>query len=662
MARPRTSSEKEALFARGRQSGLNITEASKAAGVSYATGRRLNQRLLAQPQNPGRKPRVRMEIPAGPIPREDLSPTALDCLNDFARFRARFFGRISSPWQENAAQETIRLLETSFKEFVVLNCPPGSGKTTLFTHDIPAWLTVRNRAIRGLLGAVTQNIAERYTRRLRNTLARTVPMEADEQELSRGLALDADSVLAHDYGPLRPDRADQIPWANDQLTVVQFGETYSGEKEATWTAFGRNTEVISHRVNIMIWDDLVSLDRLRNEDTVKEDEGWWHDVAERRLEPYGLLLLQGQRLGSNDLYKHCKELTVSDIDIDDWDDDFNITELIGEDKDIEPESRPKYHQIVYKAHYNEYCKAKENPRMHSRRAAPFDPKDPEHSGCLLDPVRLSWREQVAEKDRPNSNYEVVYQQQDVDPKGVLVPAIWITGGTDEHGNSFPGCYDNARTVGQVPHGLSGTKLSIVTVDPAPAKFWSVQWWIYVEPPSVDRFMGQRYLIDMYRGRMDGPDLLDWNVPLACHTGLLADWQERARKTGFPINYLIVEKNGAQRFLMQYSWFRQWCSQNSVQLRPHNTQSNKADENFGVETIKNHYKFGRVSLPGTMAGRSMCKPLVKELTHYPDVTTTDCIMANWFMEFNLQHLVVDAEPLGSLYNDIPSWMNQRTANA
>lgn len=664
MGRPHVSQEKRAKFGRARQEGSNIKQASDIAGIGYSTGRRLNEELLAQAANSSAsgKDRTRLVLPPAPIPTPELTPVARDCMEDFARFRARFFGRISSPWQEQAGQQIIDLLDSPYKEFVVLNCPPGSGKTTLFTHDVTTWMTVRNRALRGLVGAVTQTIAERYNRRMRNTFARTIPMEADDEERQRGLAMDAQSVLGFDYGPFRPDRSEQIPWANDQFTVVQFGETYSGQKEATWTAFGRNTEVISHRVNVMVWDDLTSVDRIRTQDMIEADRHWWHSEAERRLEPYGLLLLQGQRLGSEDIYGHCKSLEVSNFDVDDWDLDEEYHVNVLDDPGDRPATRKKYVHIVYKAHYEEHCHAAENPRMHSMRAPAYDPRRPESSGCLLDPVRLSWRELSAEKERPGSNFEVVYQQEDVDPEEVLVPRIWIDGGQDPHGNDFLGCWDEQRAPGFVPKGLDGIKLSVITVDPAPSNYWSIQWWYYVEPPGCDRLMGQRYLLDMYRGRMDGPDLLDWNVQLREHTGLAAEWVDRAKKLGAPVSHLIVEKNGAQKFLMQYSWFRLWASTNSVMLRPHSTQTNKADENFGVETIKHHYKFGRVRLPGTPAGKFLMRPLVKELTSYPDTPTTDCVMANWFFEYNLQHLIPEVDELPSLYDDIPSWMNQRTALA
>lgn len=650
--RPNLSTDKVAHFFRLLQEGLNKAQAAKEAGISYSSARRYAAEFVAHPELVP-KPELG-PVPLAPIPLQELSTVALDCLEDFGRFRARFFGRLSTPWQEDAAVRAAELLATPHKEFLIVNCPPGSGKTTLFTHDIPAWLTCRSRSIRGIVGAATQNIADRYNRRLRNTFGRVVPMQAQSEELARGLARDADSTLPHDYGPFRPDRALQIPWSSEQFTVLQFGETMSTEKEATWTAFGRDTEVLSHRVNIAVWDDLVTGKRLKTEEMIASDRVWWHDEAETRIEPGGLLILQGQRLHPEDLYAYCKTLEVS---FDDIDEHLEALDLIGL-----PDERPaekQYQVIKYPAHQEARCKGSE---FHRTTSPPFDPKDPEGSGCLLDPRRLSHRQLTIVKQRPNSNYNVVYQQEDVDPKNVLVPRVWIDGGEDDKGQEFLGCWDNDRTVAEIPQGLIGNKLSIVTVDPSAAKFWSIQWWMYVQPPDADYLMGQRILLDMYRGRMDGPDLLDWNVDLQEYTGLLAAWQDRAKRLNFPIGHLIVEKNGMQRFLMRYAWFRRWLMLNSILPRPHETQGNKSDKDLGVETIKNHYKFGRVRLPGSQAGRAMTAPLVRELTHYPDVSTTDCVMANWFLEYQLQFLITEEAEPPSLFNDQPTWLNRSTTYA
>src|ERR1700691_3400474 len=88
----------------------------------------------------------------GPIPYQYLTDEAKRALEDFGYFRLREFGRIATPWQVQAAVQIKDLLESEHKEYLVINCPPGVGKTTLL-HDIICWLICRNRAVRLLLGS-----------------------------------------------------------------------------------------------------------------------------------------------------------------------------------------------------------------------------------------------------------------------------------------------------------------------------------------------------------------------------------------------------------------------------------------------------------------------------------------------------------------------------
>lgn len=585
-----------------------------------------------------------------PLRRSELSPIALECLEDFAKFRYRYFGRMSSPWQEHAAHTTKDRLATPHKEFGVVNAPPGSGKSTLFTHDIPAWLTVRSRSLRGFIGSSTQKMANSYTGRLRSTLDRKIPMQASTEDLAYGLARDADSTLVKDYGLFRPDPSLGAPWTRTQFTVSQLVDTPISEKESTWTAFGEDSGFLGWRVNIAIWDDLVTRDVLRTLEKIEAQRQWWIDEAQTRLEPGGLLLLQGQRLGAEDLYRYCLDMVSGYTELDE-----HLFEL-GEE---ELPDEKKYFHIIYKAHYEEHCRVDEDPSMHRMKAPPYDPNNPTESGCLLEPVRLPWRELKATQEQPLSNYRVVYQQEDVSPDEVLVPKIWLDGGLHSDGIDYPGCYDESRTLGQIPHDLSGLKLSIMTVDPSPTRYWAIQWWLYVEPPNTQRLQGFRYLIDQIRMPLDAPQLLDWVVSLNDYSGILQDWWDRSYKAGHPIRYLIVEKNAAQRFLMQYDWFRRWTMLRSVILRPHETGSNKADPDYGVKTIRNHYRYGRTRLPGAKDAQRTPEggvaPLVNELTRYPHSSTDDCIMANWFMEYNLQHLVRAETSHPNLYNDMPSWV-------
>lgn len=587
-----------------------------------------------------------------PFQTGELSDVARDCLEDFGRFRYRYFGRLSSPWQENAAHEVAKRLVTPYKEYGVINAPPGSGKSTAFTHDIPAWLTARSRTLRGFIGSSTQTMANSYVGRLRNTLDRKIPMQASSEDITAGLGRDADATLVQDYGRFRPDPTLGAPWTQRQFTVAQFSDTPIGEKESTWTAFGEDTKFLGWRVNFIVWDDLVVQAVLRNLESIEAQRKWWIDEAQTRLEPGGLLILQGQRLGAEDLYRFCLDMKSGYTELDE-----HLFEL-GEE--VMP-TENKYFHIVYKAHYEEHCKADEHPENHRMKGPAYDPENPDDSGCLLEPARLPWRELKSIMEQPLTNFRVVYQQEDVSPDEVLVPEHWLDGGEYHDGVTYPGCYDKSRTLGEIPQGLSGNVLSVVTVDPSPTKFWSIQWWLYHEPADTTRLMGYRYLIDIIRMPMDAPDLLDWIVSLNAYTGILEDWHKRSVELNHRITHLIVEKNAAQRFLMQYDWFKRWSSLRSVTLRPHETGANKADKDYGVTTIRNHYRYGRVRLPG--ARDALVTPtggvsaLTRELTRYPNSSTDDCIMANWFLEYNLQFMVARKKTIETLYDDMPSWMSQ-----
>lgn len=571
-----------------------------------------------------------VDVPIRPLLKSELSEVALDCLADFGRFRARYFGRHSSPWQEHAANVCVEKLSTMEREFGVINVAPGGGKSTLFTHDIPAWITARNRSIRGFIGSSTETIAKSYTGRLRNTFERTIPEEADEEALRLNLASDAKATLAQDYGRFRPvhdpDQANP-PWSMSQFTVMQHGETAVGDKETTWSAWGWNSGFIGWRVNFIIWDDLVTDENaFTSEEQRNKMRQRWTNTAERRLEPGGLLILQGQRISSEDLYRYCIDRMVPDFHED-----------MFERMDLGTEELPmvrKYFHIVYPAHNTETCRAVEDPRMHSMRAPAFDPANPDTSGCLLDPVRVPWREQLSVMTDSMKTYVTVFQQEDSDPDSVLIPEIWINGGEDDNGE-YPGCWDDDRDIGVLPRVPKGSRtFSYINVDPSPTKLWAIEWWYYVEAPSDKPMMGRRYLIDLINKRMPVDSFLDFNVRDNRYRGVLTEWVDRARRLGAPIGYLIFEQNAAQRFVLQYSWFKLYLQQNNIQIMAHTTSSNKTDPEYGVETLRPHYRFGRKRLPGTPAARKVVARLVFELTHYPDAVTNDTVMADWFGEFNL----------------------------
>lgn len=562
--------------------------------------------------------------------RSGMTNVAAEALEDIELFARRYFGIILRPWQKLAANEIVRLYATPDEEYVVINVAPGSGKTTFFCKILPTWVTCRDRSVRGLQGSNVQRLADMNVRQVRRELERTVPIKAEPKEMALGLAVDAVSTLAEDYGNFKPDNPEL--WRGDSFVVAQPDDLILTDKEPTWTAFGRNTGFLGFRYDFIIWDDVYDRSAMRTPEAREEMRKWWDDIAETRLEPGGLLILQGQRLSAEDIYRYALD-KVKFIEVD------------GEDEDIA--SGKKYHHIKFVAHDDDNCK-----KMHKRT----DPAWP--TGCLLDPRRLPWPKIQSIRQGDPRQFAVVYQQGDVDHAHTLVNPLWISGGRDADGIEYQGCWDNDRDLWQLPNGLDGKVMMIATADPSPTKFWAIQCW------AVHLETNYKYLLECYRQVMDAPSFLDWNHNEKRFSGIAEEWWQITRDMGRPITHWIVEANAAQRFILQYDHFKRWAATRGVMLIPHYTHArNKTDPDYGVWMLAQEYRHGRIRLPGKSGtyARPHSLLLTNEVTKWtPErehLQTDDCVMAHWFLEHNLPNLrPPDSIPTVQWR---PSWMRGRT---
>ena len=581
----------------------------------------------ANPDNRAYTPGADSNARRGAIPLHDLDPIARDCLDDFARFRRRYFGRKSTPWQEEAGHQIKDFLDTPHKEFLVDNCPPGSGKTTLFTMDIPAWLTCRNRGMRGLMGSASQSLAENYLRRLRTAFESPYIARAESEELEQGLAFDADATLLQDYGLFKPEAS--ALWTAQAFIVAQLDDRPITEKEPTWSAYGLDTSFIGGRFDFCVWDDATEDKFLQTVERIDKQRDRWDKVAEKRLEPGGLLVLAGQRLSPEDLYRHCLDKKVG-----------SSTEA-EHDGCCQAEAGKKYHHIVFKAHYDDRCTGDHDAKT------PYYP-----DGCLLDPHRLPWRELESEMENSASNFMQIYQQEDIDPAQALVDMFWIKGGIHPDTKEvFPGCWDNEREVWQIPQ-LSLPYVAYMTVDPSPTKMWGIELWVYHPKTNL------RFLVALHRSKMMVNQFFDWNDPEGKFTGILADWYERSVVLGFPMTTLIFEANAAQRFFLATEALRRWQQKTGVRIIGHETfAANKLDPQLGPQILRELYRRGLVRLPGKGdLSRMTSMKLIEEVTRYPMGRTDDLVMSQWFGEANLDH-VYKREPFQRV-TPTPSWL--RTA--
>lgn len=596
-----------------RDAGLSVESAAAKARISPSTAWRFERGDQA---STGLEAAAKLgrHMVAGEMVSQPLSDEARASLDDFAAFRLRYFGRKSTPWQERAAYELLRLLQTGEREYVVMNEPPGSGKSTLFTHDIPCWLIARDRTIRVQVGSRTERQARMYVGRIKRSLEREAPLRADADALAQGYAFDAAACLQDDFTAFKPEGRTDL-WRAEALVVRQLDGVGLDDKEATVSAWGMDSGFLGGRFDLVIWDDLVDRKNSKTPESRESLAEWWDTEAESRLEPGGLLLLQGQRILANDLYRHAlNKRTLSE--------------------------EPKYQHIKYVAHDDEKCKGE--------HAGPD--LQPWPAGCLLDPWRLPWKHLEQIQHNNPRTFAVMYQQEDGDTVDGLVDPIWIHGGTDRDGYPCPGCLDKERTIGEVPaHLTDGKGWSFVTVDPSPTEWWGVIWWIY-HPET-----GNRYAIDVIRRRMNPEDFLSIDLNTFEFSGLMVDLRQAAMDARAPISHVVVEVNAAQRWLLQQPHVQRWIEATGVQFLPHTTTVNKADPKYGLESIGDLFRQGFVRLPwGTPSARLKVNHLIVEATQYPDADTTDLIMSTWFGKLAVEnHWTPRA---GRLYRrEVPGWV-------
>lgn len=573
-----------------RNAGKDVAAAARVSRVSLSVAYQFERN---DPRSTGLEAAslLGVSMVAGMLVDQPLSVEAKRALDDFAFFRRRYFGRESTPWQVRAAYDCLKAVESAERDYLVINVPPGSGKSTLFTCDIPTWLIARDRTIRIQVGSRTERQARMYVTRIKRALEREAPLRADAESLAKGVAHDADACLVDDFGPFKPEGRSDL-WAANALVVRQADQTQLDDKEPTLSAWGQDSGFLGGRFDFIIWDDLVDQRNTRTEEARDKLIEWYSTEAETRLEPGGALVLQGQRIHRSDLYRYALDLRVENE--------------AGQEV-------PKYKHIIYRAHDDTICTG-EHLGL-----------EPWPKSCLIDPHRLPWKVLDAARRNNPRVFEVQYQQQDGDVVGGLVDPAWIFGGVDADGYPAVGCQDSERMFGVVPdHLKDGKGWSFITVDPSPTEWWGIIWWVY-DPETQNR-----YIVEIHRERLGPEQFLSLDLDKFEFSGLMVDMRVRSIEAEAPISHVIVEVNAAQRWLLQQPHVQRWMQTTGVIFVPHTTSVNKANPEYGVESLGDYFRQGKIRIPskGPLSKRR-AEPFVSELLAYPDGDTDDLVMSCWF---------------------------------
>ena len=244
----------------------------------------------------------------------------------------------------------------------------------------------------------------------------------------------------------------------------------------------------------------------------------------------------------------------------------------------------------------------------------------------------------------------MYQQEEGDVVGGLVDPAWIQGGIDEDGYPAPGCLDKERGLLEVPpHLMDGRGWSFVTVDPSPTNFWGVIWWVF-DPDSENR-----YIIDLHRRRMNPEQFLSLDLDTLQFGGLVQELWERSNESNVPLTHIVVEVNAAQRWLLNQPHVQRWSAMTGVAFVPHTTSINKQDPKYGLESIGDLFRQGRIRMPWSdITSRNRSSFLIDEALKYPEADTTDLLMSTWFGKLAVENLYTPRRS-GMYRLSRPTWL-------
>jgi hypothetical protein len=139
------------------------------------------------------------------------------------------------------------------------------------------------------------------------------------------------------------------------------------------------------------------------------------------------------------------------------------------------------------------------------------------------------------------------------------------------------------------------------------------------------------------------------------SGLIDDLWWRSNELQAPISHVVVEVNAAQRWLLSQPHVQRWAALTGVSFVPHTTSINKQDTKYGLESIGDLFRQGRIRIPwADIPSRQRGQYLIDEATRYPDHDTTDLIMSTWFGKLAVENHYTPRRS-GMYRMDRPSWL-------
>lgn len=168
---------------------------------------------------------------------------------------------------------------------VLINVPPYHSKSTLVTAKTTIHSLVENPNGRHIIVSASQSFARTFMHQI--------------QSWFKNPELYANSArnLIEDWGPFEGTSG----WTATQLYVA--GRS-SSEKDPSILAMGVGNQIYGRRADRIIFDDIATLDNMRNPEQVTKTMEWIDKEALSRIGKTGKAIFVGTRISSGDIYAH----------------------------------------------------------------------------------------------------------------------------------------------------------------------------------------------------------------------------------------------------------------------------------------------------------------------------------------------------------------------
>lgn len=398
------------------------------------------------------------------------------------------------------------------------------------------------------------------------------------------------------FAPEGGFKAGADAWQNTRFTIGAALRE-SGEKDPTLQGMGIGGQIYGSRCDLIIVDDAVTL---ANAAEHRKQIRWLRQEVASRLGPGGRLLVVGTRVDAIDLYSELRNGEHYSSGESPWT-YFAQPAVLKFDDDPE-----KWETLWPKAQVPHDESIDERDLT-----ADAEGLYPRWNGRHLYKVRGSLDQKT---------WAMVYMQAEVSEDAVFPQAVVNRA---VNGMRRPGVMSSNQP-GVRAQGMEGLYV-IGSLDPASGA-GDAAFIVY----AYDRIDNKRYVLEARTKNWVDPRWIKDSI---------FELTDR-----YKVNEWVIEKNGAQRLIVQDDELTTWLNNRGILLTPHFTGNNKWDAGFGVASMSTLFDGGLIELPSTVQAEPI-KQLIEQLVTWRPSRPgdeykgkTDLVMALWFAEIRARALV------------------------